>query len=199
MPAVRSGEKEEGGVMSGVTLTIDGRTVGAPAGTTVFWAARRAGIEIPHLCYLEGLSPTAGCRLCVVEVEGSRNLSASCCAPRREQDGRQDRVAKGNRREAHGIEFLLSDHPRDCMTCEKSGTCTFEKYAYEFGIRKSRFEGERHDYPLRESNPFFVRDYDKCILCARCVTVCHEIQYCRAVDQTHRGFATKVAASPTGR
>jgi predicted molibdopterin-dependent oxidoreductase YjgC len=62
------------------------------------------------------------------------------------------------------------------------------------GIRKSRFVGDRHDYPLRQSNPFFVRDYNKCILCARCVTVCHEVQYCRAVDQTHRGFATKVAA-----
>ena len=66
--------------MSGVTLTIDERTVEAPAGATVFWAARKAGIEIPHLCYLEGLSPTAGCRLCVVEVEGSRNLSASCAS-----------------------------------------------------------------------------------------------------------------------
>jgi predicted molibdopterin-dependent oxidoreductase YjgC len=92
------------------------------------------------------------------------------------------------------LEFLLSDHPYDCMTCEKSGTCKLEKYAYEYGIRKTRFEGDQHHYPLRATNPFYERDYNKCILCGRCVTVCHEIQYCEAVDQIRRGFETKVAA-----
>jgi len=93
------------------------------------------------------------------------------------------------------IELLLSDHPYDCMTCEKSGSCKLEKYAYELGIRKPHFEGEKHNYPLRATNPFFERDYNKCILCARCVTVCHEIQYCEAVDQSKRGFDTKIVAS----
>jgi formate dehydrogenase alpha subunit len=180
--------------MSGVTLTIDERTVEAPAGTTVFWAARKAGIEIPHLCYLEGLSPTAGCRLCVVEVEGSRNLSASCALPVANKMVVRTESPRVTAARRMVLEFLLSDHPRDCMTCEKSGACALENYAYKFGIRQSGFVGDHHDYPLRESNPFFVRDYNKCILCARCVTVCHEVQYCRAVDQTHRGFATKVAA-----
>jgi formate dehydrogenase major subunit len=81
------------------------------------------------------------------------------------------------------------------MTCEKSGSCKLEKYAYEFGIRKSRFMGESHNYPLRSTNPFYERDYNKCILCGRCVTVCHELQYCEAVDYSKRGFATKIAAS----
>jgi predicted molibdopterin-dependent oxidoreductase YjgC len=81
------------------------------------------------------------------------------------------------------------------MTCEKSGTCKLEKYAYEFGIRKPRFQGEKHEYPVRSANPFFERDYNKCILCARCVTVMHEVQYCEAADQTQRGFNTKLAAA----
>jgi formate dehydrogenase alpha subunit len=81
------------------------------------------------------------------------------------------------------------------MTCEKSGSCKLEKYAYEFGIRKTRFQGEKHEYPLRAVNPFYERDYNKCILCGRCVTVCHEVQYCEAVDYSKRGFSTKIAAS----
>ena len=93
------------------------------------------------------------------------------------------------------IEFLLSDHPRDCMTCEKSGCCKLEKYAYQFGIRKSRFRGgEARLSRSRPVNPFFERDYNKCILCARCVTVCHEVQYCGPSISRSRGFDTKVAA-----
>ena len=177
--------------MSEVTLTIDGRTLQVEAGTTVFEAAKKAGIKIPHLCYREDLSQTAACRLCVVEVEGARNLSASCALPVSNKMVVRTDTPRVTAARRMVLEFLLSDHPTDCMTCEKGGTCSLERYAYEFGIRKSRFEGERHTYPLRDSNPFFERDYNKCILCARCVTVCHEIQYCTAVDQTRRGFANE--------
>jgi len=180
--------------MGTVNLTIDDINVEVQAGTTVFWAAKKAGIEIPHLCYSEGLNPTSACRLCVVEVQGARNLSASCSLPVSNNmvvETATPRVLAARRMV---LEFLLSDHPADCMTCEKSGTCALEKYAYEFGIRKTRFEGEKHAYPVRDSNPFFERDYNKCILCGRCVTVCHEVQYCGAVDLTKRGFGTKVAA-----
>lgn len=180
--------------MSEVTLRIDDREIAVEEGTMILEAATRAGIAIPHLCYREDLSITGSCRLCVVEVEGARNLVASCAVPvgnkmvvrtntKRVQDSRRQVV-----------ELLLSDHPYDCMTCEKSGACDLEKYAYRFGIKKSRFEGEKHTYPIRSANPFYERDYNKCILCARCVTVCHEVQYCEAVDQSKRGFATKVAA-----
>ena len=180
--------------MAEVQLSIDGREVRIEEGATVFQAAKRAGIKIPHLCYREDLSPTTGCRLCVVEVEGARTLVASCAYPvSSKMKVRTDtkRVLDARRQV---IEFLLSDHPYDCMTCEKSGTCKLEKYAYEFGIRKHRFEGERHDYPARSVNPFFERDYNKCILCGRCVTVVHEVQYCHAVDYSKRGFNSKIAA-----
>lgn len=176
-------------------MTIDGREVKAEEGMTIFETCRKVGITLPHLCYREDLSPTTACRLCVVEVEGVKTLVASCAYPvankmvvrtatKRVQDARK-----------LAVEFLLSDHPYDCMTCEKSGSCLLEKYAYEFGIRKSRFEGERHNYPIRSANPFYERDYNKCILCGRCVTVCNEVQYCEAVDHSKRGFATKIAAS----
>ena len=180
--------------MSAIKLTIDDINVEVPAGVTVFWAAKKAGIEIPHLCYSEGLSPTSACRLCVVEVQGARNLSASCSLPAANNMVVRTATPRVMAARRMVIEFLLSDHPYDCMTCEKSGTCALEKYAYQLGIRKSSFEGEKHSYPVRDSNPFYERDYNKCILCGRCVTVCHEVQYCGAVDLTHRGFATKVAA-----
>jgi NADP-reducing hydrogenase subunit HndD len=181
--------------MGEIRLNIDGCDVHAEEGMTVFEAARKAGINIPHLCYRDDLTPTAACRLCVVEVEGARTLVASCAYPVAEKMV----IRTGTKRVLDArklvIEFLLSDHPYDCMTCEKSGSCKLEKYAYEFGIRKPRFEGDKHHYPVRAANPFYERDYNKCILCARCVTVCHEVQYCEAVDQSKRGFDTKIAAS----
>lgn len=179
--------------MPEITLTIDGRTVKTEAGATVFQAAKGMGIHIPHLCYREDLSPASGCRLCVVEVEGARNLAASCSLPVANNMVVRTDTPRVTAARRMVLEFLLSDHPNDCMTCEKSGTCLLEKYAYQLGIRQSRFEGERHAYPLRSTNPFFERDYNKCILCARCVTVCHEVQYCTAVDQVNRGFHTKVS------
>jgi len=181
--------------MAEIQLTIDGREVRAEEGTTILEAARRAGIQIPHLCYREDLTPATGCRLCVVEVEGARTLIASCAYPAANKMVVRTNTQRVQDARKLVVELLLSDHPYDCMTCEKSGTCALEKYAYEFGIRKSRFAGDQHHYPLRASNPFFERDYNKCILCARCVTVCHEVQYCEAVDYSRRGFNTKVAAS----
>ena len=181
--------------MTEIRLTIDGREVQAEEGTTIFEAARKAGISIPHLCYRHDLTPSTSCRLCVVEVEGARTLVASCAlpvAPKMVVRTDTKRVRDARRLV---VELLLSDHPYDCMTCEKSGSCKLEKYAYEFGIRKTRFQGEKHEYPLRAVNPFYERDYNKCILCGRCVTVCHEVQYCEAVDYIKRGFTTKVAAS----
>jgi predicted molibdopterin-dependent oxidoreductase YjgC len=181
--------------MTEISMTIDGRAVQVQEGITIFEAARRAGIHIPHLCYHEDLSPTTGCRLCVVEVEGARTLVASCAYPVAPQMVVRTDTPRVRQARRLVIELLLSDHPYDCMTCEKSGSCALEKYAYIFGIRKPRFAGDQHDYPLRGANPFFERDYNKCILCGRCVTVCHEIQYCEAVDYSKRGFSTKIAAS----
>jgi predicted molibdopterin-dependent oxidoreductase YjgC len=179
--------------MSEIQLNIDGLEVKAKEGMTIFEAGKKAGIKIPHLCYWEGLTPTTACRLCVVEVEGARTPVASCAYPVANKMVVRTNTQRIMDARRLVIEFLLSDHPYDCMTCEKSGSCLLEKYAYAYGIRQPRFQGEIHHYPIRAANPFFERDYNKCILCGRCVTVCHEVQYCEAVDQTHRGFHTKIA------
>ena len=181
--------------MAEIQLKIDSREVKAEEGMTIFEAAKKVGIKIPHLCYRDDLTPTTACRVCVVEVEGAKTLVASCAYPvANKMVVRTDTQRVLDARKL-AIEFLLSDHPYECMTCEKSGSCKLEKYAYEYGIRKSRFQGDQHHYPIRAANPFYERDYNKCILCGRCVTVCHEIQYCEAVDHSKRGFATKIAAS----
>jgi len=145
-----------------VLLTIDDRQVTAQEGMTVFQAAQAAGIEIPHLCYHEKLPPTGACRLCVVEVERARSLVASCAFPVSEGmvvRTNTERVIKARKL---ALELLISDHPLDCMVCEKTGNCKLQDYAYEFGIAESPFAGERHHYPIDTSNPFIVRDYNKC-------------------------------------
>jgi len=177
-----------------VKLQIDDREVSVVEGTTILEAAKSIGIEIPHLCYQEDMSPASACRLCLVEVEGAKNLVASCSYPVANNmivKTDTERVAKARRLV---LELLLSDHPYDCMTCEKSGACDLEKYAYELGVPATRFQGEKHAYPLDETHPFFVRDYNKCILCERCVTACNEVQFIEAINLAHRGFDTKVAA-----
>jgi formate dehydrogenase alpha subunit len=180
--------------MAIVSLTIDGINIEAEEGTTILNAAQGAGIEIPHLCFMEGLLPSGACRLCVVEVEGSRNLVASCAFPVANKlvvKTATERVIKARKAV---IELLLSDHPFDCMTCERSGACNLEKYAYELGVTKSRFYGEKHQYQMDETNPFFFRDYNKCILCGRCVSACNDIQFVEAINFAHRGFDCKIAA-----
>jgi NADP-reducing hydrogenase subunit HndD len=179
--------------MSGITLSIDNREVTVPRDSTVLEAAKQAGVFIPTLCHYEGLIPASACRICVVEVEGGRTLVPACSYP--VADGMKvktdtERVLKARRLV---VELLLSDHPLDCMTCEKTGDCRLQDLAYSMGLTGSRFKGEQHQYPLDLANPFIVRDYNKCILCERCVRACSEMQEIEAIEYARRGFNTKVS------
>jgi len=179
--------------VSTVTLTIDGIKVTVPEGTTVLEAARQAGIAIPTLCHDPELSAPGACRLCVVEIQNMRNLPASCVTTAAEGmvvSTCSETVVEARRTI---LELLLANHPEDCLTCAKSGECALQDYAYQYGVRKAGFAGERHDYPLDESNPFIVRDLNKCILCGKCVRACDEIQGRTVINFAFRGFATKVA------
>ena len=140
--------------MADIQLTIDGREVKAEEGMTIFEACQEGGIAIPHLCYREDLTPTTACRLCVVEVEGARTLVASCAYPVANKMVVRTNTKRVQDARKLVVEFLLSDHPYDCMTCEKSGSCKLEKYAYEFGIRKSRFDGREARLPPSVGQPF---------------------------------------------
>jgi len=176
-------------------VTINGKVCEAAEGQTVLEVARANGFYIPTLCYLSGLTPTGACRICVVEVEGMRNLVASCSAPATEgMVVRTDteRVLAARR---FIVELLVSCHPLDCMTCEKTGDCTLQNLAYELGVTGSTMVGEKYDYPVDYSNPFIVRDYNKCILCLKCVRDCNEIQGIEAIKTIQRGFDTKVATA----
>jgi len=178
--------------MNEVKVSIDTREVTVPQSLTVLQAAERAGVKIPTLCHLQELTPCSACRICVVEVEGARSLVPACSYPvsaGMKVNTRTERVLKARRLV---MELILSDHPLDCMTCEKTGNCKLQDLAYEMGLTGSRMKGEQHHYPIDLSNPFIVRDYNKCVLCERCTRICDEIQGSTAIDYARRGFNTKV-------
>ncbi|MFA5562766.1 MAG: formate dehydrogenase subunit alpha [Candidatus Caldatribacteriota bacterium] len=178
-----------------VQIIIDGEKVRVEAGTTILDAATQAGIKIPTLCAMPEINHYPGsCRMCVVEVEGMPCLAASCVYPVR--DGmvihtQNERVIKARKAV---LELLLTTHPLDCMTCEKNGECDLQDLAYELGIKESRYGRSEKDLPLDESNPFILRDLNKCILCRRCVEVCNEIQQSKAIGIGFRGKKTEIIA-----
>lgn len=179
--------------MNEIKLSIDGREVTVPQNFTILQAAERAGVKIPTLCHLQELTPCSACRICLVEVEGARSLVPACSypvSPSIKVKTQSDRILKARRLV---MELILSDHPLDCMTCEKTGDCRLQDLAYQMGLTGSRLKGEQHHYPVDLSNPFIVRDYNKCVLCERCTRICDEVQGSRAIEYAHRGFNTKVA------
>lgn len=178
--------------MSTVTITIDGKEMSVRTGQTILQAAEEAGIDIPNLCYHPDLSIAGACRMCVVEVRGAKTLMAACSTPVAEGMNirtNSETVVEARKMDLH---LLLSNHPKDCLTCEKNGDCKLQEYAYAYGVRESMFEGEKTSYGVDDSNPFFERDLDKCILCAKCVRVCQEIQGTGAIGRIERGFEAKI-------
>jgi len=173
-------------------VTIDGRTTKVPQGTSVLDAARKLDVPIPTLCYHEKLTAFGGCRLCVVEIKGIPRPVTSCTTP--VTDGMEVTTVtpqlEALRKTA--LDLILSDHPYDCMVCERAGDCVLQELAYFYGIREPRFKGERRVYAKKDANPFIERDMEKCILCSRCVKVCDEVQGVGAIDFAYRGFKSKI-------
>jgi len=174
--------------MSKVNLTIDGKKVEVPPGTTILEAAKSANLRIPTLCYLPEVQAIGACRVCLVEIEGNKNLQASCVFPA--TDGL---VVHTNSKKVHEarkftVELLLSAHPQECLTCTRNLKCELQRLAEEVGIREVRFQGEKPTPRIDESTPSIRRDASKCILCRRCVSVCQEIQQVGALSAQERGF-----------
>lgn len=184
--------------MANVNVTIDGVTTSVPAGSTVLTAARLMNINIPTLCDHPALKPIGACRMCLVEIEKQRVLQPACTFPVSEGMVVHTATPATTSARRFVLDLLLSDHPFDCMTCEKAGDCTLQDMAYEYGIKKAHYEGVRHNYPVRDDNPFYVRDYDKCILCRRCVRACDEINGVAAIGLIERGFDTRIGAAFDG-
>ena len=175
-----------------VTLKIDDKKVTVRKLSTILDAARKLDIPIPTLCHHPELSPYGGCRLCIVEIKGSPKPVAACTTFAR--DGMEVITTSPNLEKLRGttLELILSDHPNDCMVCERSGDCKLQELAYFYGIRENRFKGERRVYTKKDNNPFLERDMEKCILCGQCVRICDEIQGVGAIDFAYRGLKTKI-------
>lgn len=181
-----------------VTLTIDGRRVSAPAGTSIMRAARSLGTSIPKLCATDSLEAFGSCRVCLVEIEGRSGTPASCTTPVAEGMVVRTQSAKLARLRRNVVELYISDHPLDCLTCAANGNCELQDVAGSVGLRDVRYgdAGENHlDLPCDSSNPYFDFDPSKCIVCSRCVRACDEVQGTLALTVEGRGFASKIAAS----
>ncbi|MBM4331452.1 MAG: 2Fe-2S iron-sulfur cluster binding domain-containing protein [Deltaproteobacteria bacterium] len=178
--------------MAMVSLIIDGKKVAVPAGTTILEAAKTANMRIPTLCYLPEVQTIGACRVCLVEIEGNRNLQASCVFPASEGLVVHTNSAKAQKARKFTVELLLSVHPQDCLTCSRNLKCELQRLAQELGIREIPFQGEKPEPRFDESTPSLSRETSKCILCRRCVTVCQEIQQVGALSAQDRGFATYI-------
>jgi len=178
-----------------INIEVNGRKVGAEKGEMLLTALRRAGVKVPTLCHIDGLTPTGACRMCVVEVEGQRGLVPSCAFPA--ADGMKVRTHSPRAVQARKtiIELLLANHPDDCLYCVRNGNCELQQLAEELGVRARRFAGDRTRHTLDASSPSIVRDPAKCILCSKCVRICEEIQHVSAIDFIGRGSRAKVGTA----
>ncbi|MFZ5518512.1 MAG: NADH-dependent [FeFe] hydrogenase, group A6 [Candidatus Zhuqueibacterota bacterium] len=171
-----------------IQIDVNNKKIEAEKGETILSALKRAGITIPTLCYFEKLAPVGRCRVCVVEVEGRKDLVPACSFP----------VSEGMRIKTHSprvletrknlVELMLSNHPDDCLFCVRNGNCDLQKLAEDLGVRNRALIKNEHHYAVDESSPSLVRDQNKCILCGRCVRVCEEIQGVAAIELMGRGF-----------
>jgi formate dehydrogenase alpha subunit len=171
-------------------IKINGIETTVEAGKTILEVAKGLGIHIPTLCHDERLEPYGGCRLCIVEVKGVPRPLPSCTTP--VTDGMEVCTESESltRIRRNIISLLLSNHPNDCMRCEKTGDCTLQDLAYEYNVDGARFAGERWNLPIREDNPFITYEPNKCVLCGRCVRICNEVVMAGTIDFTGRGFTT---------
>ncbi len=174
------------------TLTVDGREVTVPEGSTLLDAARAAGVEIPTLCDHPHLKPYGSCRLCVVEVEGSDRLFASCVTPA--AAGMKVRSDTERVRQARQtvLELILTYHPLDCPVCPQSGRCLLQDMVFKHGLAAGRFGTVPAGKRVASSSPLIEMNQDRCILCGRCVRICDEVEGEGNLSFTGRGAPTAV-------
>ena len=178
-----------------ITIEVNNRPIQARAGDTLLKAMRRAGIGVPTLCNIDELSPTGACRLCVVEVEGERDLVPSCAFPVADGMKVQTHSPRAVRARKTIIELLLANHPDDCLYCVRNNNCQLQSLAAELGVRQRRYFGTRPACHVDTSSASVVRDPAKCVLCGKCVRVCEEIQGVAAIDLIGRGSQMHIGAA----
>jgi len=177
------------------SIEVNNRIISVKKGETILTALRRNGIQVPTLCNMKDFTPTGACRMCVVEAEGNEALLPSCSIM----------VAEGMKIKTHSprvlkarktiVELLLSNHPDDCLYCERNGNCELQKMAEDLNVRERRIPGKKSRFKIDKSSASIIRDPAKCILCGRCVRVCEEIQSVSTFDFINRG--SKLTISPS--
>ena len=173
-------------------LTINGKPIEVPEGTTILEAARMNSIDIPSLCYLKDINAIGSCRICVVEVKGAKTLQASCITQAAEgmEIFTNSKIVRDSRKVLY--ELILSDHDKDCLFCKRNQSCELQKLGIQLGVERSRFEGERSTRKV-DTSISITRDLSKCILCRRCVSVCNQIQQAGILNVQNRGYKTEVS------
>ena len=176
-----------------VTLTIDGVEVKTEKGTTILEAARQVGIDIPTLCFLKDINEMGDCRMCIVEVEGRRGFATSCIQT--VEEGMKVHTHTPNVLEARHVilDLIISNHAKDCLTCTRSGNCELQALAVKFNVLNVEFPGEMSKHKIDDLSPSIVRDFNKCILCRRCVAACKKVQGIGAIDCINRGFESCIS------
>ena len=184
--------------MDTVAVTLNGFPIAGPAGTTILELARGQGIQIPTLCYHPELSLTGACRLCVVEVAGSRTLVASCHTPIVPNMVIQTHSPKVLKARTIMVELLLASHSGFCWSCDKANICELRQIAAGLGVGLPRYHSRKRDYTLEEAGPYLVRDLNKCVQCRRCVRACRENKGAGILSMAYRGFYCKLVAGQDG-
>jgi len=171
-----------------MNIVINGMNKIVEGNKTILEICQESGIYVPTLCYDDRLEPYGGCRLCLVEIKGLPRPLAACTTP--VQDGMEivteSEVLTGLRRT--NLSLILSNHPDDCMCCEKAGDCELQELAYKYNVKPGDYAGEKWDFPMREDNPFITYESNKCIACARCTRICNDVVMAGTIDLTGRGF-----------
>lgn len=176
-----------------INLTINNKRVQGMEGSTILEIAKQNNILIPTMCYLEDVHKFGSCRICVVEVEGAKNLQASCITPISEGMVIHTNSSRVRHARKTLFELMLSDHPKNCLQCARNQSCDFQKLGELIQIEESRFEGQKSKDFIDTTSPSITRDASKCILCRRCVSVCNQIQGVGILNAQFRGFATIVS------
>ncbi len=172
-------------------VTVDGVCVQVPEGATILQAARRAGAEVPTLCYMKKINAIGSCRVCMVQVEGREGMAAACNTPA--EDGMKVRTNTPAVIEARrqSVRTILASHRSECTTCPRTGTCALQKISADLALDPQPMDA---DYPLEEWSVGFPlqRDASKCIKCLRCVAECSKVQHCGVWDYFNTGASQRV-------
>lgn len=178
-----------------INLTIDGRNIEVPEGTTILQAAAKLNIDIPTLCYLKEINEIGDCRMCLVEVEGKRGFATSCI--QKVEEGMVVHTKTPEVLEARKtmLDLILSNHHQECDNCVRKENCELQDLIKQFDKEKTVYERTKNIYEIDDKSPSIVRDPNKCILCRRCVSMCNKVQKIGAIGVTERGFNSCVSTA----